>query len=119
MAIVVNTSNLKNSSKGSTRYTQGGLVDIYNNRLGWWERRVIPKHSTDIFFDIDINTEHRPDLIAFAVYKNPKYAWVVLQFNNIVDINEELVAGKTITLPSSSRLQSVVLSKSANGNIVE
>lgn len=119
MTTIINPTTNVNSARSSTRYTQGGTSDVFNNRVGWWERRNLPKHETDIFFDIDRSTEFRPDLIAHRVYRNSKYAWVVLQFNNIVDIREELIEGKTITLPSSERLQSVVLSQSNGGRRVQ
>lgn len=115
MSNIVKIDRSRNSAHSQTRYTQGGGVEVFNNRLGWWERRKLDTHESDFEFDVDSTTEFRPDLIAYQVYKNSNYAWVVLQFNNIVDIYEELNSGKVITLPTISRLQSVILSQPNGG----
>jgi len=107
-----------NVVKTSTRYTRGGTSDVYRNRIGWWERIAMVADPTDNFYVVSRETERRPDLIAYDTYGDVSYAWLVLQFNNIVDINEELVAGKTIKLPTSTRLNTVLLANSSGGNTV-
>ena len=102
----------------SSRYTQGGTVDVYPTRLGWWERRKIEQDDRDIIITIRPDEDRRPDLIAFHVYERPYLAWVVLQYNNIVDPEVELVTGKTIRLPSLRRLSLDVLSRPVGGNII-
>ena len=106
-------------TRSSTRYTRGGTSDIYNTRVGWWERVVFEKDTTDVFFDITNETERRPDLISYAMYGDVVYTWMVLQFNNIVDVNEELVAGTTLKLPTPSRLNTMMLANSAGGKTIE
>lgn len=109
----------KNSADANTgRYTQGGLVDRYNNRLGWWERFQLEKQADDIQFNITIEYVGRPDLIAYRLYKKATLAWLVLQYNNIVDINTELVVGATLLLPTPRRVQTSILSNTTGGNIV-
>jgi len=107
-----------NVVKTSTRYTRGGTADVYTTRVGWWERVEMVSDATDNFYVVTRDTERRPDLIAYDTYGDPAYAWLVLQFNNIVDINEELVSGVTIKLPTSSRLNTVLLANSSGGNTV-
>ena len=43
--------------------------------------------------------EGRPDLIAFDVYGNPYYWWVICVANDITDTFEQLKAGKVIRIP--------------------
>jgi len=107
-----------NVTQGNTRYTRGGVSDVYNTRVGWWERNVLAEDTTDLFFDVSNRTEGRPDLIAYEVYGSTTYMWVVLQFNNIIDINEELISGAVIKLPTPTRLNTVLLANSAGGKRV-
>jgi len=101
------------------RYTQGGLVDRYRRRLGWWERYPMDLATDDFSFTITKQFEKRPDLVAYTVYEKATLAWLVLQYNNIVDINTEFVAGKVLRLPSAARAQTNLLSNRTGGNIVE
>ena len=107
-----------NVTKGNTRYTRGGLSDVYNTRTGWWERNILAHDPSDIFFDVNSDTAFRPDLIAHRVYGSSTYMWVVLQFNNIIDINEELTIGTVLKLPAPSRLNTVLLANSSGGKRV-
>lgn len=107
--------NSKSSNSSRSRYTQGGTVDVYPTRLGWWERRAIPKDDSDITIEITSEEDRRPDLIAYNIYKQASLAWVVLQFNNIVDVETELKAGTTIRLPTQRRLILDILTKPTGG----
>lgn len=105
-------------TKGNNRYTRGGVSDVYNTRTGWWERNVLSTDPTDLFYDVGNATAARPDLISYEVYGTVIYTWVVLQFNNIVDINEEIIPGTVLKLPTPSRLNTVLLTTSSGGNRV-
>ena len=102
-----------------SRYLQGGDTDIYPNRLGWWERRPIPTALDDIRVEVQPEEEGRPDLMAFRIYGNAKLAWIILQTNTIVDIEEEFTLGKTFNVPSSSRVSLQILTSSPGGNVIE
>lgn len=111
------TGRIKNVSEGpSSRYTQGGTVDVYPTKVGWWERRNLKKDDTDIFIEIQPGEDRRPEIIAWNVYQRPNLAWVVLQFNNIVDVETELTIGKVIRLPSLRRLTLDILGRPTGGN---
>jgi hypothetical protein len=91
--------------KVKSRYVQGGDTEINKKRLGWWERDEIPRNDvTDILITIDSRYFNRPDLIAFDYYGFAELAWIVLQYNNIVDVKDELILGKEITIPSADRV---------------
>ena len=96
------TTRSDNTATG--RYVQGGSTESFSKRIGWWERKVLPKASSDVPFIITAKYNKRPDLLAYEVYGTPRLMWLVLQFNSIVDINEEFVEGKELLLPIKSRV---------------
>jgi hypothetical protein len=93
------------------RYTQGGVSEDKNSKIGWWERRIYPKADDDVEFTIPSKYNKRPDMLAFDLYGRATLMWVILQYNHIVDINEEFIEGKEILLPSEVRLQTEILAK--------
>lgn len=108
----------KNSlSKKYTRMLNGGETEIKGNKLGWWERKPFEKNiSTDYIVTIPEIYDKRPDLMAYQVYGKPELFWLVLQYNDIVDIEEEFVSGKEIILPSRIRTLSGLVN---NNEIIE
>jgi len=107
--------NSVNNAK--SRYTQGGDTEAYDQRLGWWERdlETIKHASDDIFIQIAPKYDRRPDKFSADYFGNANMTWITLQFNTIVDINEEFVAGKTIRMPNTERAQFDFLNKSTGG----
>ena len=116
MALTKNqrTTNAVNNANG--RYVQGGLTDSYRNRLGWWERFPLEKQTDDLVVTITKDNEGRPDLVSFMIYKRANLMWLVLQYNNIVDINTEFVVGKRLVLPTPQRVQTSIMSQTTGGN---
>lgn len=94
----------KSSDQKNSRYSQGGVTETKGNKLGWWEREPIPNNDSDISYMISAEEAGRPDLVAYKFWKQSSLQWLVLQYNNIVDVNEEFVAGKMIVLPPYSRV---------------
>jgi hypothetical protein len=92
--------------KKNSRYVQGGDSDVFPNSIGWWEKRsdILTDQADDIQMTLTMLYQGRPDLVSYQVYGRPDLAWLVLQYNNIVDINEEFVAGVVIQLPSKTRV---------------
>lgn len=104
-------ANANSTKERSGRYAQGGATSVFPKRLGWWERTNFPLSETDIPFLVTKDTEVRPDLIAYKVYGRPSLLWLVLMYNNIIDINVELVTGTTLRLPTPSRVNFQLLTK--------
>lgn len=115
MAFTIDNINNNSTKNRNSRYVQGGLTDIYNKRLGWWEKRLLEKQNDDFVFAILKEEAGRPDLISQRVYGKAIYAWLVLQYNNIVDPEVELVPGKVITMPSQTRLTLDIITKAEGG----
>jgi len=118
MALVANNKAKKSTDSRNSRYVQGGTTDIYNNRLGWWERRALERQDDDLRLVVRQTEGKRPDLISYRIYGKAIYAWLVLEYNNIVDPETELVPGKELFLPTQKRLILDIISKPPGGNIV-
>lgn len=105
-----NKTSLK---KRFSRLLQGGITEQLQKRLGWWEKdsTFVQERVDDITFTITPQTAARPDLISFSIYGTSMYDWIVLQYNNIVDIQEELVVGKTVRAPSLRVINSSIITK--------
>ena len=107
--------NSLDNAKG--RYTQGGETEAFDQRLGWWERdlETLNQNDTDLFVIIQSKYDKRPDLFAADYFGSSLLMWTVLQFNNIVDINEEFITGKTIRMPVQERVLFDFLNKRTGG----
>jgi len=115
MALTINDKNTKSTDNRNSRYVQGGTTEIYNNRTGWWERRVFERQDDDIRYTVGVAEVGRPDTISYLVYGKATYAWLVLEYNNIVDIETELVVGTELFLPSQQRLILDIITKPTGG----
>ena len=102
----------RSDSGVNNRYVQGGTSESLPARIGWWERIVYERSDTDVTITLQNMHHKRPDIVSTLMYGRPAYAWFILQYNNIVDINEEFVVGKTIILPSKERLMTEILTRS-------
>ena len=105
----------KSTENINSRYVLGGTSEIYNNRTGWWERRKFERSNDDIRFVITNKEEKRPDLISNAIYGKAIYAWLVLEYNNIVDVETQLLEGMEIFLPTQTRLILDIITKPTGG----
>lgn len=98
--------------KKFSRYVQGGLSSVGKNFIRWWERDILAKDDiTDLEYTIAPAYASEPDLIGFDYYGRNDLGWLVLQYNNIVDINEELAIGKVIFLPAKNRVFYEILTR--------
>lgn len=103
-------------AKRYSRMLNGGDTETKGDKLGWWERRIIEKNTTsDIRITLPDVYEHRPDLLAYVVYGKPNLFWLILQYNDIVDIEEEFIRGAELILPARDR----VLSSLVNRNTIK
>lgn len=100
-----------------SRYSQGGPTEQWRERLGWWERDLgtLRKDDTDLFITLTAKYDKRPDTLAADWFGSSLLMWLVLQFNSIVDINEEFIAGKVIRLPTTTRVMFDYLNKRTGG----
>lgn len=107
-------SNKSSLLKRYSRYLQGGKSELSGNKIAWWERTPISNERVDdILILIDTIYHKRPDLVAYDYYGSAEFEWVVLQSNNIIDLNEEFIVGKTIKIPSRERVIANITTKSS------
>lgn len=100
----------KSNRQNEGRYVQGGVVDDFTNRLGWWERRVFSKSQTDVKLTVMSKYNRRPDLLAYDLYGKAGLQWFILQYNAISDITT-FEQGLELILPTRARLFSELLAK--------
>jgi len=83
---------------------------ITNNYLDVINFRDIPNQVDDLLFQVTATYEHRPDLLAYDLYKDAKLWWVFAVRNKSVikDPVFDLVAGVKIYLPKASTLTQVL-----------
>jgi len=102
---------MKSNTNGRGRYGYGcGTVD-YGDRLGWWERIEIKSSTDDIPITIANKYSRRPDLLAADLYGTSTLMWVILQFNQILDVRTEFVTGAQISVPTKARVYTEILKK--------
>lgn len=118
MAITFKDRTTISTDQRLSRYVQGGLTDKYNRRLGWWERFSLPESDDDILYVITSSEDKRPDLVAKRIYNQVRLTWLVLQYNNIVDIETEFRAGKELKLPTQQRVFTQITSQPVGGKLV-
>ena len=88
----------------TSRYVQGGISETENDRIEWWERTIFAKDPTDRVYVVEPIYEGRLDNISNAFYGEPRYWWVIAQFNNILDPSTEIITGRTLLIPTKDRL---------------
>lgn len=100
-----NKSSLK---RKYSRYLQGGVSTVSGDKIGYWEKADIAKGAPDDQpFEVTNLEMYRPDLVAKMFYGTTELEWLVLQYNDIVDIQEEFGVGAKLMLPSRSRVSSI------------
>lgn len=105
---MANTNSLYNKY---SRYVGGGVTERANNRIEWWERMSLEKDDTDMVYTIENFYEGRLDLIASVFYNEPRYWWVIAQYNNILDPFAETKPGRIILIPQKERLPLMLMAK--------
>ena len=85
-------------------------TEIVNGYLDVMSFRDLPYERDDILFEVTFTYEHRPDLLAYDLYKNSGLWWVFAIRNKrtIKDPVFDLKAGVKIYLPKMSTLTSVL-----------
>jgi hypothetical protein len=69
--------------------------------------RPVPAEKDDFLYIIESQYNHRPDLLAYDLYGNPKLWWVFVQRNMSVlqDPIYDFEPGKKIYIPKKTNLQ--------------
>ena len=100
MATQSNTVKYKKTSPWATTKQNRLYLDILSIR-------PVPAESDDFKYVIENQYRHRPDLLAFDLYGDPKLWWVFVQRNMdvIKDCIYDVEPGTVIFIPKKSNLQ--------------
>lgn len=101
-----NTNSLFNRY---SRYVAGGSTETANGRIEWWERNIMATDVTDIEYAVEKFYEGRLDLISSVFYDEPRWWWVLAQYNNMTDPISETTEGRIIYIPAKDRLQLMLM----------
>jgi hypothetical protein len=79
---------------------------IEQGYLGFLQIRPVPADGDDFLYTIESQYTHRPDLLAYDLYKNPKLWWVFMQRNLdvIQDPIFDFIPGTKIYIPKGDNL---------------
>jgi hypothetical protein len=99
----------------NSRYIHGGTSEVDGKFLEWWDRKKFTTSDSDLFITLDKKYEGRPDKLASVLYNDSSVWWLILQFNHILDINEEFIAGVHLRVPTKERLQKDFLNGKSGG----
>lgn len=93
-------------NKSSPYYT----TEIVNGYLDTISFRDLPLERDDILFEVTNTYEHRPDLLAYDLYKNANLWWVFAVRNKKIlkDPVYDLKSGIKIYLPKMSTISRVL-----------
>ena len=82
-------------------------TEFVNGYLDVMKFRDIPYEKDDILFEVTSTYEHRPDLLAYDLYKDQNLWWVfaLRNKNTIKDPVFDMSAGTKIYLPKLSTLK--------------
>ena len=92
------------------QYTQSSpwaITPQNNMYMELLEIRPVPSETDDFKYVIESHYRHRPDLLAYDLYGNPKLWWVFVQRNMSVlrDPIYDFEEGTVIYLPKKSNLE--------------
>ena len=92
----------------SSPYAQTQIVD--DQYLDIITIRPVPKNPDDVEYTIESQYNHRPDLLAYDLYDDPKLWWVFAQRNMdvLIDPVYDLIPGTQIYIPKGPQLRSLL-----------
>ena len=99
------TSTISSVLDRRSRYVQGGLTEVGDTGLEWWDSYTFPTDPSDQMYIIEDKYNHRIDLIANAFYDDWSLWWFIAQYNNILDPYREIRTGAVLYIPDLSRIQ--------------
>lgn len=84
----------------STNIFNQKFLDVMNNRS-------IPKNANDVYWEITVTYDNRPDLLAYDLYADSRLWWVFANRNpnKLKDPLFDFVTGVGIYLPKSETLK--------------
>jgi hypothetical protein len=92
----------------NSRYVSGGETEVGLNTIEHWERAVFPVNNDDDTYVVEKKFVGRLDLITALFLTEPRYWWVVAQYNNLLDPYAEVYEGRVLYIPKLDRVKSIL-----------
>lgn len=92
----------------ASRYVSGGSTEVNSSALEIWERVIFPINDDDTSYVVEKRFEGRADIIAGIYYGEPRYWWIIAQYNNVLDVNAELTEGTVLYIPTLDRVKTIL-----------
>lgn len=92
----------------NSRYVSGGITEINDFALEWWERTPLTIDATDRLYVVDQAFMGRIDLIAQQFLGNSRLWWFIAQYNGLLDAHAEVTVGRVLRIPSKERVQAAL-----------
>ena len=83
---------------------------IGSTRLGYFKIRPVPESGDDFLYTVEPQYNHRPDLLAYDLYHDPKLWWIFAQRNMDVlkDPVFDLEPGVEIYIPQGPKIRELL-----------
>ena len=83
---------------------------VYENFMGYYQKRNIPADVNDITYEIEPQYANRPDLLSYDLYGRAKLWWVFAMRNidSLKDPVFDFVPGLKIKLPQKPTIDAVI-----------
>lgn len=102
-----NSTNIRRS-----RYVSGGVTEVNTTgNIEWWERTPLTPTPNEQIYVVERKFVGRIDLIAALFLGEPRYWWVIAQYNAILDPHAEVVEGAVLYIPSLESVNSLLNGK--------
>lgn len=95
----------------NSRYVSGGEAEIGLNTIEWWERTTFTTSPDDTTYVVEKKFVGRLDLITAVYLEEPRYWWLVAQYNNLLDPHGEVTEGRVLYIPSLDRVKLLMSGK--------
>lgn len=92
----------------ASRYVAGGTTEVNSRAIEWWERTILDDNNDDREYVVEVSNVGRLDLIAASFLGEPRWWWVIAQYNNILDPYDEVKEGTILYIPTVERVKSIV-----------
>lgn len=104
-------SELNSVLNKNSRYVSGGRTEVNPTALEWWERIPLPVNNDDTVYVVEKRFEGRLDQIAAVYLGEPRYWWVIAQYNNILDPYSEISEGAILYIPKIEKVKALMSGK--------
>lgn len=95
----------------NSRYVSGGVSEVGVNTIEWWERTAFTTSPDDTAYVVEKRFVGRLDLITTMFLGEPRYWWLVAQYNAILDPYDEITEGRVLYIPTLDRVKLLMTGK--------